>query len=160
MKNGRLGRYLMLGEGYNIDINDINHITKILNGYRYYVNNVEYNTQFWHIGPGPNDWELKFGDVDKNGKMNIKMLNTSTISIAKEVMSNVAKTMVMFIRIQKPRSIMYRTNTRSRTIAYRRLYEYLAGNDDIMGYHIERYNDNLHYIIKNNVDIRDIIKVM
>ena len=156
-KYGRLKRFLMIGEGHNVNMDDVGHITKIPRGYKYYINGVLYNTQFY--GSGNNDWEIKFGDVDKNGKMNIKMLNTLTYSIAKEVLTNVAKTLVMFIRFQKPRSIMYRTDTRSRVVAYRRLYELLHGNNEIMGYYTDSIDDNLHYIIKNGVSIRDIVPV-
>jgi hypothetical protein len=152
---GRLGRYLMLGEAYDIDMSDIGHITLVGRVYICYVNGVKYGTTFNNTGV--NDWEIVFGNMDKNDKINIKMLNTSTYTTAKEIMTNVAKSIIMFIRLKNPRSIRYVTDTKNRVIAYKRLFNVLSMKPEIMGYHFEEYDNNLHYIIKNTYSLDNII---
>jgi hypothetical protein len=152
---GRLGRYLMLGEAYDINMNDIGHITLVGRIYIYYVNGVRYGTTFNNLGS--NDWEVVFGDLDKSDKINIRMLNTSTYTIAKEVMTNVAKSIVMFIKLKNPRSIRYVTDTQTRVVAYKRLANTLSMKPEVMGYHFEEYDKNLHFIIKNAYSLDDIL---
>jgi hypothetical protein len=145
----------MLDEGYNVDLNDTSGIdTDNRSNYKFIINDKRYIVKFYDFGN--HDYEVKFG-IDKNGLKDIDMTNDMTVSSAKEVMVNVAKSIILFIKQNRPRSIKYVTDRKSRERQYKRLVNILMASK-LFGYHLEHYDDNIHYIISDKYTIRDIIK--
>lgn len=154
MNYNRLARYMMLDEGYNINFNDIGHISHIQGSYRFDIVDKNYIVKFYNFDNG--DYEVKFG-INSGGTIkDIDMTNDMTVSLAKEVMVNVAKCIVLFIKQRTPRSVKYITDRRSKEKQYRRLVNILMSSR-LFNYHLEHYNGNIHYIIKDGYSISDVI---
>lgn len=145
----------MLDEGYTVNFDDTGYISHSQGSYYFDIIDKKYIVKFYDFGY--NDYEIKFG-INKNGLKDIDMTNDMTVSLAKEVMISVSKCVVLFIKQKSPRSIKYVTDRKSREVQYRRLVNILMSSK-LFNYHLEHYNGNIHYIIRDGYNISDVITV-
>lgn len=145
----------IVSESYNINFSDTSGIVEKSPGkYLFTVDGIQYVVQFYNITKGI--FHLKFGP-ERNGRIgSIDLFNKYDISFTKEVMSNVAKCIPLFVSKYKPISMCYTTDRSSREKAYIRLFNMLLYNKELLGYTIQ-HKENVKCIVKDGNQIGEFI---